>query len=56
MNMASQNKSKSPRGKDTESPPGPAHGGDTVVEEAGSTTGSPLPESGEDCRAEAETK
>ena len=54
--MAAQNKSESPEGKDTESPSGPAHGGDTVEEGAGSTTWSPLPESGADSRAEAEAK
>ena len=56
MKMAAQNKSESPGGKDTESPSGPSHSGDTVEEGAGSTTGSPSPESRADSRAEAEAK
>ena len=56
IKMTAQNKSESPGGKDTEPHPGPAHGGDTVVEQAGSSTGSPSPESGVDSRAEAEAK
>ena len=47
MKMAAQNKSESPGGKDTESHPGPAHGRDTVVEEAGSSTWSPSPSMGQ---------
>ena len=54
--MAAQNKSERPGGKDNESHPGPAHGGNTVAEHAGSSTGSPLPESGADSGAEAEAK
>ena len=54
--MAAQNKSERPGGKDNESHPGPAHGGDTVAEQAGSSTGSPSPESGADSGAEAEAK
>ena len=56
MKMAAQNKSESPGGKDTESHPGPAHGGDNVVEQAGSSTGFPSPEAWADSRAEAEAK
>ena len=54
--MAAQNKSNSPGGKENESHPGPAHGGDTAAEQAGSSTGSPSPESGADSGAEAEAK
>ena len=54
--LASQNKSKSPGDEDTESPSGPAHNGNTVAEDASSTSGSPSPESGADSRAEADTK
>ena len=54
--MAAQNKSESPGGEDNESHPGPVHGGDTVAEQAGSSTGLPSPESGADSRAEAEAK
>ena len=56
MKMTAQDKSESLGRKDTESHSGPAHGGDTVVEQAGSSTGSPSPESRTDSRAEAEAK
>ena len=54
--MAAQNKSERPGGKDNEPHPGPAHGGDTAAEQAGSSTGSPSPESGAVSGAEAEAK
>ena len=54
--MAAQNKNKRPGGKDNEPRFGPAHDGDTVAEQAGSSTGSHLPESGADSGAEAEAK
>ena len=50
--MAAQNKSERPGGKADEPYPGPGRDGDTATEVAGSSTGSPSPESGADSEAE----
>ena len=54
--MAAQNKSERPGGEAEGPTPDPARDGDTAAEEAGSSTGSPSPESGADSEAEADAK
>ena len=53
---AAQEKSKRPEGQGSAPPSGPAHGGDTAAVNAGSRTGSPPPQPGAGCEAEAEDK